>query len=222
VSYFVFSDVDETLINCRSILKFMADFLFSSSHEGIIDVAEKRKAFNTIIKWSNDPSVKREDLNRRYYYLFKGITQSALQNAALHWVNEHINREDFFIHQVLIDYQEHQKHGAEIILISGSFREILLPIMAHVNATHLICSELEIKDGVYTGKLLQQTIGEGKWNAIVKYIGEKKVQLSSCYAYGDHISDICFMEKVGYPVLVGGSDDIKQHATKNNWRLIAL
>lgn len=129
---------------------------------------------------------------------------------------------NLFIDGTLDAYQEHQKKGAKLILISGSFEEILVPIKLHVKATHLICSELEIKEGIYTGRLLKQVIGEGKWNGILDYIAGKNVELSSCYAYGDDKSDICFMEKVGYPVLVGGSDDMKQYAQQKNWELIPI
>jgi HAD superfamily hydrolase (TIGR01490 family) len=114
----------------------------------------------------------------------------------------------------------HKEHGAKIVLVSGSFKEILNPIMSYVKADHLMCSELELQGDFYTGCLLKQVIGEGKWQAIREYVRDKNVDLSACYAYGDHKSDLCFMSRVGHPVLVGNSEEMMSIALKNGWAII--
>jgi HAD superfamily hydrolase (TIGR01490 family) len=216
----VFSDVDETLIRFKSMLSFMSEFLFDSHYDDIDEYLAKRIEFNSIVELLKNPTISREELNRRFYGIFKGISQVILQKSAFEWIHSHINNNTLFIENTLAAYKEHQKNGAKIVLVSGSFRELLEPIQLYVNAEHLICSELELKNGVYTGQLLTQVIGEGKWAGISSYIHGKNIELSSCYAYGDHQSDICFMEKVGHPVLVGGSTDMKQIAQQRNWQLI--
>ena len=220
MSYYVFSDVDETLIKFKSMLSFMSEFLFDSAYADQEDISNKQIEFNTIVELVKDPKNSREDLNRRFYGIFKGISQKTLESAAFSWIHSKIDSGDLFIKSTLKAYQEHQNNGAKLVLISGSFAEILTPIKSYVKADHLICSELELKDGVYTGHLLKQVIGEGKWSGILDYIGEKNIDWSSCYAYGDHQSDICFMEKVGHPILIGGSVDMKKIAQQRNWELV--
>lgn len=220
MSYFVFSDVDETLIKFKSTLVFMSEFLFSSDYAKKNDFSDKQREFDTIVKLNKDSRNSREILNRRFYSIFEGVPQSVLQKFSYHWIQSKIDNEDLFIDETLKAHQEHQKKGAKLILISGSFPEVLKPIQEYVKAEHLICSELEVKDGIYTGRLLKQVIGEEKWNSILDYISGRNIELSSCYAYGDHESDVCFMEKVGYPVLVGGRHDMKEYARKNNWAMI--
>ena len=220
MSYYVFSDVDETLIKFKSMLSFMSEFLFDSAYADQDDILNKRTEFNTIAELAKDSRNSREDLNRRFYGIFKGISQKTLERSAFAWIHSKIDSGDLFIKSTLTAYQEHQRNGAKLVLISGSFEEVLAPIKSYVKADHLICSELEIKDGFYTGCLLKQVIGEGKWNGILDYIGEENIDWSSCYAYGDHQSDICFMEKVGHPILVGGSLDMKKIAQQKNWELL--
>lgn len=220
MSYYVFSDVDETLIRCKSMLVFMSEFLFDSEYAKLNDFSNKQKEFNTIVELVKDPKNSREDLNRRFYGIFEGIPQAILQYSALSWVNKKIGSGIFFINSTLEAYKQHRKNGAKLVLISGSFEEILLPIQAYVKADHVICSKVELENEVYTGRLLKQVIGEGKWDGIREYIAGKNIQLSSCYAYGDDKSDICFMEKMGYPVLVGGSENMKQYAQQRNWESI--
>lgn len=220
MSYFVFSDVDETLIGCKSMVAFMMDFLFFSDYAKSSDLSEKTKEFNALIELSKDPKISREVLNKRFYRMFEGIPQAVMEKSSSSWVSDKINQGDFFVNRVLFDYQQHQRNGAKLILISGSFREILTPIKIYVKADYLICSELEVENGFYTGRILKQVIGNGKWNCIQDYIYGKNVELSSCYAYGDHESDICFMEKVGHPVLVGGSKSMQDYAKRNNWDII--
>jgi HAD superfamily hydrolase (TIGR01490 family) len=222
MSYYVFSDVDETLIRFKSMLSFMSVFLFECHYDESYKYSEKRIELNTIVELLQDPNISREALNRRFYDIFQGISQNTLQKAAFDWIHSHIKNNTFFIDSTLEAFKEHQKNGAKIVLVSGSFRELLEPIQLFVKADHLICSELELKDAVYTGQLLKQVIGEGKWTGILNYIGGKNIELSSCYAYGDHHSDICFMEKVGHPVLVGGSPEMKQIARLRNWQWLPV
>lgn len=220
MSYVVFSDVDETLISRKSMLDFMTEFLFLSDYAKENNFYQKQEEFKALVELSKDTKNSREDLNRRFYHLFEGVSQVVLQTLASTWVNSRIKDGDFFIEKVLSDYQKHQKKGAKLILISGSFQEILTPIKLYVKADYLICTELEAENGFYTGRMLKQVIGKGKWDCIQDYISGKSIELSACYAYGDHESDICFMEKVGYPVLVGGSEYMKEYAKRNNWDII--
>lgn len=220
MSYYVFSDVDETLIRVKSMIAFMDAFLCNSSFINDRFFFDKQIKLKTIVQLAKNKSTNRQDLNRDFYYLFEGISKTILECEALCWVYTMIKNNDFFIEKVLDELREHQAREAKIVLVSGSFKEILTPIMSHIKADYLICSELELKNGFYTGRLLKQVIGKGKWQAIQEYIYDKNVDLSACYAYGDHKSDLCFMNKVGYPVLVGDSEEMVPIAKEKGWTII--
>ena len=219
-NYIVFSDVDETLIRFKSMITFMDYFLYRTPYAKRPEAEEKRKEFQAINE-ANTPTADRAALNRRFYAMFAGISQAELQEAARTWMKGVMARGDLFVQSAYSEQQEHKKRGAELVLVSGSFHDILGPICEHVGADRLICSELEVKDGLYTGVLLQQVIGDGKWDAISRYIDGRGIALDSCFAYGDHVSDLCFMEKVGNPIVVGDSPGMLKVAKERNWRVLA-
>jgi HAD superfamily hydrolase (TIGR01490 family) len=218
--YIVFSDVDETLIKFKSMITFMDYFLYEAPYAHTPPAAQKRAEF-AAIKQANTPSADRTALNRRFYEMFAGIVQAELQAAARAWLDEVLARGSLFVPAAYAEQKAHKQKGAEIVLVSGSFYDILGPIVSYLGADSLLCSELEVKDGVYTGKLLQQVIGDGKWDVISRYIDGRGVALGDCYAYGDHVSDVCFMEKVGHPVVVGGEQRMVEIARQRNWRVLA-
>ncbi|MDC0708031.1 HAD-IB family hydrolase [Stigmatella sp. ncwal1] len=217
--YIVFSDVDETLIRFKSMITFMDYFLYKTPYAATPGAEEKRTEFQAINE-ANTPTADRVALNRRFYAMFAGISQAELRERARTWMKDILARGELFVRSAYSEQQEHRKRGAELVLVSGSFEDILNPICEHVGADRLICSELEVKDGVYTGKLLQQVIGDGKWDAISRYIDGRGITLASCFAYGDHVSDLCFMEKVGNPVVVGDSPGMLEVARKRQWRVL--
>ena len=218
--YIVFSDVDETLIRFKSMITFMDYFLYKTPYAKRPEAEEKRKEFQAINE-ANTPTADRTALNKRFYEMFAGINQAELQEAARTWLKDVLAAGNLFISSAYTEQVEHKKKGAELVLVSGSFADILGPVVNMVGADRLICSELEVKDGVYTGVLLQQVIGDGKWTAIQRYIDGKGIELKSCYAYGDHVSDLCFMEKVGNPVVVGDAPAMLKVARERNWRVLA-
>lgn len=219
-NYIVFSDVDETIIKFKSMLTFMDYFLFESPYGQRAEAQEKKSEYLEIKRLVKEPSSSREILNRRFYAMFEGIQQSELQANARNWLEQVLASGDLFIDGTIQEQREHKKNGAELVLVSGSFKDILGPIVEYTGADYLLCSDLEVKEGRYTGNLLQQVIGEGKWQVISRHIEGREINLTQCYAYGDHESDLCFMEKVGNPVVVGRSDSMQKLAKERNWRFI--
>lgn len=219
-NYIVFSDVDETLIKFKSMITFMDYFLYSTPYAKEPAAEAKRVEFEAI-KRENTPSADRTALNRRFYAMFAGIRQTELQGAARTWLESVMASGDLFVPSALDEQRAHKAQGAELVLVSGSFQDILGPIRSYVNADVLLCSELEVVDGVYTGVLLQQVIGDGKWDVISRYIDGRGIELDKCFAYGDHVSDVCFMEKVGNPVVVGSEPRMVALAKQRSWRVLA-
>lgn len=218
--YIVFTDVDETLIKFKSMITFMDYFLGESEYATSPAAAEKRAELEAI-KIANTPTADRSALNRRFYEMFAGISQAQLRAEAETWLFGIMQRGELFVSSTYEEQMGHKQRGAALVLVSGSFADILDPVRDQVQADHLLCSELEVVDGVYTGVLLQQVIGDGKWDVISRYIERQgQVDLDQCYAYGDHVSDVCFMEKVGNPVVVGDSPAMLKLAKERQWRVL--
>ena len=86
-----------------------------------------------------------------------------------------------------------------MVLVSGSFEPLLRYIQLAVDADHILCTEAEVIDGVYTGEIKgQPCIGEHKRDALLKYALLHHISLSSSFAYGDDVTDMQMIEAVGY------------------------
>lgn len=219
--YVVFTDVDETLIKFKSMITFMDYFLGESEYAASPAASEKREEL-AAIKLANTPTADRAALNRRFYAMFAGISQTQLRREAKVWLGAILDRGELYVESTYEEQMDHKQRGAALVLVSGSFADILDPVREHVKADQMLCSELEVVGGVYTGVLLQQVIGDGKWDVIRRYLdGRDQVDLERCYAYGDHVSDVCFMEKVGNPVVVGDSPAMIELARTRQWRVLA-
>jgi HAD superfamily hydrolase (TIGR01490 family) len=218
-SYHVFADVDHTLIQCASMIAFMEFWLSEPEFASTPAAARLRREFSALKQ--AHASGGREALNRRYYAMFEGVRAEGLQAAARRWSRAMLDGGRLFIEPVCRELAAHQAAMAAVVLVSGSFFELLDPIKSRIGARELLCTELEVASGAYTGRLRQQVIGDGKWQVILRYLSSQgRIRLEDCYAYGDHISDVCFMEKVGHPVVVGDSPAMRELAERRRWRVI--
>ncbi len=219
--YFVFLDIDETLIRFKSMSVFMDYLLYEQCKLCLPDLKDRRLAFERLKRTSKDSSISRESLNVDYYHLFEGVSEVELDALADLWMRDKLGSDTVFISATFEACQRHRKKGARLILISGSFKALLTPIKENIHAEVLLCSRLEVINGFYTGNLSQQVIGKSKWTVISDYLRNKRVDLKSCYSYGDHDSDLCFMEKTGFPVVVGNNPILLERASQNGWQVLS-
>jgi phosphoserine phosphatase len=85
----------------------------------------------------------------------------------------------------------------------------------------VICSGLEIKDGVYTGYPSGTfCFGEEKVNRLNSYCAEKKINPAVTWYYGDSIADFPVLKSAGNPVCVDPDKKLLREAIKRNWKII--
>lgn len=167
----------------------------------------------------SDTGAARADINRAYWKVYRGLDREVVRAAASQWVTQRRKEDpDFFIETVVEKLRAHKRSGHRIALVSGSGLEILEPISAILEADYILATRLYLNGGLYTGEIIPPTmIGQGKANAAICLCGELGSPTASCFAYGDHISDLPLLELVGNPVCVGGRGDLADHARQRGW-----
>ena len=137
------------------------------------------------------------------------------------WFAEVFN-EKYINHHIINEIIFHKKNGAAIVLVSGSMNSCLDPIASLVYASHVLCTKQEVVNGIITGEILHpQTIGDGKAVAMEDFCRSlNNIDLTLCFAYGDHISDIPMLEKVGYPCVVKGDSLLEKIALERGWKTL--
>lgn len=202
-----FFDVDETVWTKKSVIDFWEYYLrehgeYPSSEINLF----REKAAEKI---SQEPS--RESLNAWFYQRhFKNLSVDIVAETAKSWCDNHFSRDGFWNEPVLKKIEEHRGQGHEIVLVSGSFYEVIAPLAERVGATAILCAPLRIEGDCYTGEMNSRPmIGYGKAKAVLEYLCEKEIEPEHCYGYGDDASDIPFISVMGNPNLVIKAGDLE-------------
>jgi len=201
VSPLVFTDVDETLIGCKSMFDFLDYYL-----AGRYGAAGRHRAG---VVWADiraraAAGVPRGETNRAYYRTLAGEPAGAVARWSERWFADRV-RGRFYVRTTRAALREHLAGGAVLVLVSGSFPALLDPIARDVGAAHVLCTRPEIRAGTYTGEIVgSPMIGEGKRAAVRALLDRyPAVDPAGCFGYGDHVSDLPMLEEVGHPVMVG-------------------
>ncbi len=122
----------------------------------------------------------------------------------------------------------HAGQGHVIVLVSGTLEplagEVARSLEAELAARGLfvairVCAtRLEETEGRWTGRIVGNAMsGEAKARAVKKVALEMKLDLESCYAYGDSAGDRWMLEAVGRPVAVNPREELARLAGMRGW-----
>ena len=162
--------------------------------------------------------ISRGKLLTQFYRNYKGVTSQQLRDGAQALFSEELRQKIY--PDALSCVEKHRAAGRYIVLVSGSIREIVTPVAKHVGADHLLCVDLEEKNGEFTGGLRGQVLtGSGKAKALVNYARRHRVRLASSHAYADSLDDFSMLSSVGNPVVVNPDGRLKRIALSRGWNV---
>jgi HAD superfamily hydrolase (TIGR01490 family) len=117
-----------------------------------------------------------------------------------------------------IEYHRAEGHLVTF-LTSGSFLSVR-PLQAALGVEHLVCTELEVEDGVLTGRHVPPAAyGEGKLVRAEAFAREQRIDLDRSYFYTDSYSDLPMLERVGEPRIVNPDPRLRRAAATRGWRV---
>ena len=116
--------------------------------------------------------------------------------------------------------KNHIANNDKVVLVSGAMPDIIEPMADHLGVNQFLCSTPEVKDGKYTGNLLQQSIGDNKSKLVKQYASVCGIDVKECAAYGDHITDMPMLEAVGHPCVVDPEENFAKVAKLKQLEII--
>ncbi|MET7717868.1 HAD-IB family hydrolase [Streptomyces sp. NPDC005407] len=203
-----FFDVDETLIDIKSMFSFLEFHL--------ADPDRYRAAAGELTRAAR-AGVPREETNRAYYRNYAGVEQEAVAESGRRWFARERQRDGFLHQDVVRELRRLQAEGYQVALVSGSFRACLEPIAEHLGADHVLCSEPDVAAGRYTGEVRTAVIGAAKATAARALMDRSGARPEECVAYGDHASDLPLLTCVGGAAVVGDDPVLAEHADRFGW-----
>ena len=124
--------------------------------------------------------------------------------------------------EILSRVQSHKKKGHLLVLISGSVRYLLEPVVRDLEFDHLLCTDLEVdKNGLMTGKPAGLVcVDHNKKKLTIKLAQQLELDLERSYAYGNHHSDLPLLETVGNPYVVEPDSILEKIAHQRSWPIL--
>ena len=112
----------------------------------------------------------------------------------------------------------HMNHNEEVWLVTATPKDLADLIAKRLGFTGALGTVAEVKDGVYTGKLIGQLLhGPNKAVAVRALALEQGIDLENSYAYSDSHHDIPLLEVVGNPRVINPDTLLQIHALKEHW-----
>ncbi|MFD1311755.1 HAD-IB family hydrolase [Streptomyces kaempferi] len=210
-----FFDVDGTLVNATTMFEFLAHHLDARGRP------EEYPAFRNRLDDMARAGADRSQRCRAYYEMYEGVPVSSVAEEGARWFAGRAGRPGFLIESALAEFRSHAAAGHVTVLVSGSFGACLNPLAEHLGADVLLCSRPEVRAGVFTGVIDTPMIGAAKADAVRRLAEEHRLDLEQSFAYGDHVSDVPYMELVGHPVVVGSDAEVIGHAAEYGWPRLA-
>ncbi|WP_307828317.1 HAD-IB family hydrolase [Antrihabitans sp. YC2-6] len=115
----------------------------------------------------------------------------------------------------------HERAGHTLAIASSATRFQIEPTARAIGIQRVLCTQLEVEDGVLTGRVTDRPMWRsGKAMAVKDYAAESGLDLASSYAYSNGGEDVGFLALVGTPTAVNPDRVLSGAAAENNWPIL--
>ncbi|MDE0886826.1 MAG: HAD-IB family hydrolase [Myxococcota bacterium] len=147
---------------------------------------------------------------------YRGMAEEALLEIGEEVFAKHLATQIYPESRALVE--AHQAMGHTVAIISSATRYQAEPLAREMNIDQVLCTQLEVEDGVFTGKVVHPTCwNEGKAVAARRIAKESDVDLGQSYFYTDSDEDLPLLEIVGRPRPLNPNRGLAQIAKERHW-----
>nr|WP_206071964.1 HAD-IB family hydrolase [Antrihabitans stalactiti] len=115
----------------------------------------------------------------------------------------------------------HEAAGHELVIASSATRFQIEPAASALGVETVLCTQLEVIDGVVTGAVDGNPLWRGgKARAVRNFAADKGIDLSNSYAYSNGGEDADFLALVGAPLAVNPDRTLTVVAGERRWPII--
>jgi HAD superfamily hydrolase (TIGR01490 family) len=116
--------------------------------------------------------------------------------------------------------REHLEAGQRVWLVTATPVELATIIAKRLGLTGALGTVSEVRDGVYTGRLVGEPLhGPAKAEAVRALALRENLDLERCAAYSDSANDIPMLSLVGHPYVINPDRELRRHAKQQGWRI---
>ncbi len=212
IAYF---DLDGTLIAGYSILALALETAKKGAGKG--QLRQSAKLVRDVIAHKAQlGGGNYHRLVRRLSYALTGVSEDALCSLGQRAYQNTLARSIY--PEAIALVEAHRAAGHHLVMITAATRYQAEPIAQVLGIDEICCTQLEVLDGRFTGKVrLPMCYGEGKSMAARRIAKRRNSSLEDCWFYTDSSADLPLLREVGHPVTVNQSDRLGAHARSKQW-----
>ncbi|MBW2315881.1 MAG: HAD-IB family hydrolase [Deltaproteobacteria bacterium] len=147
---------------------------------------------------------------------YRGMAESVMEEIGEEVFEKHLATAIYPESRALV--RAHQEMGHTVAIISSATRYQTEPLARDFGIEHVLCTELEVEDGIFTGRVVQPTCyGEGKAHAAIGLSESHDLDLGESYFYTDSHEDVPLLNVVGRPRPLNPNARLAQIAKERQW-----
>jgi putative phosphoserine phosphatase/1-acylglycerol-3-phosphate O-acyltransferase len=116
--------------------------------------------------------------------------------------------------------EAHRAQGHTVAICSSATRYQVAPVARDLDVGHLLVTELEHVDGVFTGRVGESLWHDGKLRAAVAFARRRRADLAAAWFYSDGIEDLPLLEMVGHPCATNPDPTLARVAADREWPVL--
>jgi putative phosphoserine phosphatase/1-acylglycerol-3-phosphate O-acyltransferase len=148
--------------------------------------------------------------------VYRGLAESMLEEVGEEVFVKHLATQIYPESRALVE--AHQEAGHTVAIITSATRYQAEPLARDMGIEHVLCTEIEVKQGVFTGEVIRPTCyGEGKVVAARSLAAREDLDLDESYFYSDSHEDLALLEAVGRPRPLNPNRQLAQIAKERQW-----
>jgi HAD superfamily hydrolase (TIGR01490 family) len=213
-----FFDLDKTIISRSSTLAFAPSFY----RHGLISRTEavRGACAQLIFRLGGADHRRMERIRGQVSQLCRGWPADRVGEIVTRYLEELIVPYVYAEARVLLAW--HRDAGRDVIIVSTSGQEMVLPIGTLLGASSVIATRMQVADGRYTGEMDFYAYGEAKAIRLRELASERGYRLGDCFAYSDSVTDLPMLEAVGHPHAVNPDRALRKIARERRWPVLAF
>jgi HAD superfamily hydrolase (TIGR01490 family) len=207
-----FFDLDHTVLRIDTAMSW-ARFLRERGEVTAFKMAR-------VVYWSmlyKAALLNMESLAARVVADMEGQPESEMLAKARIWHESVVSSQVAPKAQSAID--EHRAAGDVIVMLTGATQYAAEEVSRALDIEHTLCSRLEVRDGLFTGKLEVLCFGPHKVTQAEYFAEQYGIDLDQSVFYSDSYNDLPMLERVGTAVAINPDGRLRRHARRAGWRI---
>jgi putative phosphoserine phosphatase / 1-acylglycerol-3-phosphate O-acyltransferase len=117
--------------------------------------------------------------------------------------------------------EAHLGKGHTVVIASSATRYQVEPVARALGVPHVLCSQLEVVEGVLTGEVRLPVLwGDGKVHAVQEFAHGRGIEFARSFAYADGDEDVALLHLVGNPRAVNPKPALARVAQRRGWPVL--